>query len=124
MARSSSPSFLATQMNTQSTTAAVSATLTATTGVTTTPGVTSTNPVSGTQPVTPTETALGPFKTILTGNQIANASLGFNQQTGEPLVQFQLTDEGAKIFSDFTTKNVGQYLTIVLDKRVISSPRI
>ena len=113
-----------TAIATAAVTPTASSAVTGTTAVTTTPGVTSTSPVSGTQPVTPTETALGPFKTILTGNQIANASLGFNQQTGEPLVQFQLTDEGAKIFADFTTKNVGQYLTIVLDKRVISSPRI
>jgi preprotein translocase subunit SecD len=35
-----------------------------------------------------------------------------------------LSGEGAKVFGDHTAANVNRFLTIVLDKRVISSPRI
>jgi preprotein translocase subunit SecD len=45
-------------------------------------------------------------------------------QTGEPEVSFELTDNGAKIFGDFTSQHVGDVLAIVLDKQVISAPRI
>lgn len=39
-------------------------------------------------------------------------------------VAFELSPEGARIFNDFTTQHVGQILAIVLDKHVISAPRI
>ncbi len=45
-------------------------------------------------------------------------------QVGKPAISFTLTAEGTKIFADFTTKNVGRYLGIVLDKVVVSSPVI
>jgi len=45
-------------------------------------------------------------------------------QGGEPEVAFELTEEGAKIFGDFTSQNVGNALAIVLDKQVISAPVI
>jgi protein-export membrane protein SecD len=40
------------------------------------------------------------------------------------IVAFDLTDEGSVIFEDFTSNHQGKFLTIVLDKQVISSPRI
>ncbi len=99
-------------------------TVTSTASVTASQNVTATQPVSPTSPVTPTEQALGPFKTIMTGSQLQSAQVGFNQTTGAPLIQFTLTSDGARIFADYTAKNVGKFLTIVIDKRVISSPRI
>jgi len=39
-------------------------------------------------------------------------------------VNFVLKDDGAKIFADHTTNNTNKFLTIVLDKQVISSPII
>jgi preprotein translocase subunit SecD len=79
--------------------------------------------VSPTEPVTPTQ-VLGPFRAIMTGVHLQSASVGFDPQTGAPVIQFSLTSEGAKIFADYTSRNVGKFLTITLDKRVISSPRI
>ena len=114
----------ATATATLSPTPTVAATVTGTTNITATPTITSTEPVTPTTPLTPTQTALGPFPTIMTGVHLQSASLGFNSQTGEPLISFVLTGDGAKIFADYTTKNVGKYLTIVIDKRVISSPVI
>jgi preprotein translocase subunit SecD len=92
--------------------------VTSTTGVTTTEGVTSTTPITSTTPVTPT------YQTIMTGKDLQSASVAFQQTTNQPYIQFTLTSDGAKIFSDFTSKNVGKYLAITLDKRVISSPVI
>lgn len=63
-------------------------------------------------------------KVILTGADLADAQASFDQNTGEPIVNFQFKGRGAKTFEDFTAKNVGKYLTIVLDNEVISSPVI
>jgi preprotein translocase subunit SecD len=91
---------------------------TATSTVTSTTGVTTTSPVTTTQPVTPT------YRTVMTGAQLRTASVAFNQTTNQPYIAFTLTDDGAKIFADYTSKNIGKYLAITMDKTVISSPVI
>lgn len=63
-------------------------------------------------------------KVILTGADLADAQASFDQTTAEPIVNFQFKGKGAKTFEDFTGKNIGRYLTIVLDNEVISSPVI
>ncbi len=63
------------------------------------------------------------YQTIMTGADLAEAAAS-RDELGEYYVAFVLTDEGQKIFSDYTRKNVGTYLGIVLDKKVISSPVI
>jgi preprotein translocase subunit SecD len=63
------------------------------------------------------------FKTVMTGDKLKTVNV-VTTQAGEPEVSFELTDEGAKTFGDFTSANVGKILAIVLDKQVISSPRI
>jgi len=45
-------------------------------------------------------------------------------QTGNYAIQFELNSEGADIFSEYTTSNVGNHLGIVLDNTVISAPRV
>jgi preprotein translocase subunit SecD len=40
------------------------------------------------------------------------------------VIAFKLKDNGATVFADYTTRNIGKYLAIVLDKKVISSPQI
>lgn len=87
--------------------------------ITSTGSVTSTNPVTTTAPVTSTV-----FRTVMTGKYLSGAQVSFQQTTNQPYISFTLTDEGGKIFGDYTSKNVGKYLAIVLDKRVISSPVI
>jgi preprotein translocase subunit SecD len=77
----------------------------------------------------PTPTPGGPvisdriFATVLTGAHLKTATVQ-RTQTGQFLIAFELTDEGGKIFEDFTGRNVGKYASIVLDKKVISSPVI
>jgi len=74
------------------------------------------------------QTALLEFKdekgnTILTGSALKNAKLEFDQ-VGQPMVRVEMNPEGAKIFADFTAKNVGKQVFIVLDGKVISNPVI
>jgi len=104
--------------------------------VTETPAPTETSPApdeNGTE-VAPTEvpTAETPsepqtsvvYHTVMTGGELSGVNVTQDPVTGEILVAFELTSDGAKTFADYTAANVGRYLTIVLDKEVISSPRI
>ena len=64
------------------------------------------------------------FATVLTGAHLKTAVVQRNEQTGQFLIAFELTDEGGDIFADFTGRNIDKFLSIVLDKEVISSPVI
>jgi len=64
-----------------------------------------------------------PKKVILTGADLVDARGQFDQ-FGRPNVAFTFKSSAAKKFEDYTTQNVGKYLTIALDSRVISSPVI
>jgi preprotein translocase subunit SecD len=63
------------------------------------------------------------YPTVVQGKHLRTASVGFDE-LGRPQINFTFNDEGAKLFGDFTSQNVGHYLAITLDKRVISSPVI
>ncbi len=63
------------------------------------------------------------YETILTGSGLRTAAVE-TTQFGEVLVSFSLQPDAAEVFANHTRDNVGQFLTIVLDKQVISSPRI
>lgn len=60
---------------------------------------------------------------ILNGSQIVDAQVAFSQQN-QPVISFTLNSAGARIFGDFTAKNVGKRLAIVLDGKVYSAPNI
>ncbi|MCX7846059.1 MAG: protein translocase subunit SecD, partial [Dictyoglomaceae bacterium] len=62
-------------------------------------------------------------KTILTGSALKTAKVEFDE-LGQPQVRVEMNPEGAKVFADFTSKNIGKPVIIVLDGRVISSPII
>ena len=64
-----------------------------------------------------------PKKVILTGADLIDARTQYDQ-FGRPNVAFTFRSSAAKKFEDYTSKNIGKYLTIVLDNRVISSPVI
>lgn len=61
---------------------------------------------------------------ILDGSMLTNARVSFDQQTNQPVINFTLNAEGGAIFGDFTEKNVGNHLAIVLDDKVFSAPVI
>jgi preprotein translocase subunit SecD len=79
-----------------------------------------TNAITETNPLTSTEV----YSTVMTGDCLQTATVAFDPNTNNPHIAFELRSSGVKIFGDFTTNNVGKYLAIVLDKRVISSPVI
>jgi protein-export membrane protein SecD len=60
----------------------------------------------------------------VSGDQLTNAQVGFEQYTNRPLISFRLNQVGARKFGDFTRKNVGQPFAIVLDDKVLSAPTI
>ena len=65
------------------------------------------------------------WHTVMTGVDIKSVSVSANQTgRGGFVVNFELTPNGTRIFADHTAANVNNFLTIVLDKTVISSPRI
>lgn len=63
------------------------------------------------------------YHTIMTGGDLQAVSVTSDQLQGYA-ISFQLTSNGSDIFAAHTSANVGKILTIVLDKRVISAPRI
>jgi len=72
----------------------------------------------------PTAVPTGPiYHTIMTGADLRSAAVN-TSPGGGIVVAFELTDKGKEIFAQHTTENVGSFLTIVLDKHVISSPSI
>ncbi len=64
------------------------------------------------------------FHTVMTGKEVTSVNVGSDPTTGEIGIDFTLTSEGAQIFGEHTAANIGKTLTIVLDKVVISAPRI
>lgn len=62
---------------------------------------------------------------FMTGDMVADAQAAtITNQMGnkEHVVELTLTDEGAKVFGDMTSENVGKTLPIVYDEQVISDP--
>ena len=58
------------------------------------------------------------------GDRLTDAGSGFDQRTGQPVVTFRFDSVGAREFGDITKENAGRRFAIVLDKQVISAPRI
>ncbi len=60
---------------------------------------------------------------ILDGSMLTDAKVGFDQNN-QPVINFVLNGEGARIFGDFSGKSVGKRMAIVLDDKVYSAPVI
>lgn len=61
-------------------------------------------------------------QTGLTGQYLDKAILEFNQSTGEPTVSLQFDKDGALLFKQITTENVGKRVAIFLDGQPITIP--
>lgn len=61
---------------------------------------------------------------IVSGKDIKSTSPDIDPQTGENVVSFELNSSGREKFADATTKYVGQIMPIVLDGKVISTPKV
>ncbi|HEX4360478.1 MAG TPA: protein translocase subunit SecD [Pseudonocardia sp.] len=65
---------------------------------------------------------LGP--SFLEGTEIASANAGYDSQQAANVVNVTFKSEGARIWGDYTTANVGKQAAFVLDTEVVSAPRI
>jgi len=65
---------------------------------------------------------------LLTGENISNATSGFDSRTSEPSVNISLDTRGAKIFANVTRENVGRRMAILLIEKgkgeVVTAPVI
>ncbi|MCK0175368.1 protein translocase subunit SecD [Mycolicibacterium sp. F2034L] len=63
-------------------------------------------------------------KSIISGEQIQNATSGLQQQRGEYVVDLEFKGDAARVWADFTAANVGTQTAFVLDSKVVSAPEI
>lgn len=60
---------------------------------------------------------------VLDGSMLTDARVAFDQ-SNQPVINFTLNSEGAKIFGNFSGDNVGKRMAVVLDDIVYSAPVI
>jgi len=63
------------------------------------------------------------WHTVMTNSEMRAVDVSENG-FGQYEIAFTLTPVGAQVLAEYTTNNVGNYLGLVLDKRVVSSPRV
>lgn len=63
-------------------------------------------------------------KVEISGDDLQDAHVGYDQQNMRPIVQFQMNPRGALTFAEVTQRNVGKRMAIVLDGIVHSAPVI
>src|SRR3989338_4850327 len=62
--------------------------------------------------------------TELTGKYLSKSTLEFDSNTNAPQVGLEFNNEGAKLFEDLTSRNVGKRIAIYLDGSPISAPTV
>lgn len=64
------------------------------------------------------------YRTVVTGNELVSSEIGVyaDEFTGLPQVALAFNAAGTSKFGTWSTEHVGEPLTIVLDKKVISAP--
>jgi preprotein translocase subunit SecD len=55
---------------------------------------------------------------VVAGNDFRTADPGINQNTGQRMVDFTLTNEAGDKFYDYTSKNIGRNMAVVMNDRV------
>jgi preprotein translocase subunit SecD len=63
-------------------------------------------------------------KSIISGDQIASASAGFDQQGNQWVVNLKFKPQAANTWADYTAAHVGTGTAFVLDSQVVSAPVI
>jgi protein-export membrane protein SecD len=61
---------------------------------------------------------------IITGEHLQDAQAGRDPQFNQPIVTFEFSRQGGRIFERATGENIGNLMAIVLDERVFSAPVI
>lgn len=63
--------------------------------------------------------------TGLSGKNLANVFVDYQSQgIGSPQISLQFDDEGAKLFADITSRNIGKPVAIMIDGEVVSQPTV
>ena len=62
--------------------------------------------------------------TGLTGKDLDTATVDFNPQTGNPQIVLQFNSNGAKLFSEITSRNLSKPVAIFLDGSPLSTPTV
>lgn len=79
------------------------------------------------KPLTPEEMEVAIFSRdpIVTGRDLLpRCQVVLSPGTGEPVIEFEFNAEGARVFEETTRANLGKYLAIFLDKRLLTAPTI
>ncbi len=63
-------------------------------------------------------------KSIISGDQIENATSGFDQQGSRYVVDLQFKGDAADTWANFTAANIGTQTAFTLDSQVVSAPAI
>ncbi len=106
----------------QSATTTPNPTATAQSAVTATP-LANTTPSATAQPTATATAPAAVYHTVMTGAALDTVAVQ-TSSVGQYEIAFTLKSSGTQVFSDYTSANVGKYLAIVLDKKVISVPVI
>ena len=61
---------------------------------------------------------------VISGAQVQDAHAERNEKEGNAVVNFTLTVEGARMFDELTQKNIHRSIAILLDRAVVSAPRV
>jgi preprotein translocase subunit SecD len=61
---------------------------------------------------------------MVSGDQLIDATQGYDQQTNEPVINIRFDSQGARRFARVTQENTGKPFAIILDNQVLSAPNI
>lgn len=62
--------------------------------------------------------------TGLTGKHLKSARVEFDSNVGKPVVAIEFDNEGSKLFSEITQRNIGKPLAIFLDNAPVTVPQV
>jgi preprotein translocase subunit SecD len=79
------------------------------------------SPTAGITSTTPAGPESKVYRSVIQGKHLESAQVGFGEY-GQPEINFKLKGDGTQLFADYTRANVGKYLAISMDKKIISSP--
>ncbi len=63
-------------------------------------------------------------KSIISGDQIKNATSGLDNQSGAYVVDLEFKEQAATTWADFPAANIGTQTAFTLDSQVVSAPQI
>lgn len=67
---------------------------------------------------------LAESRSLLSGDDLADAQPAFDQRTNQPVVTFRFNARGGRLFADATQQSVGRRFAVVLDDKYITAPVI